>query len=80
MLKEKETVSDEFCWHLSKTIYVFYQSSRVISLGETHRLVIVSDKQGYRSTISVELSVALNERAETMRLPLWFLRDFLSVT
>lgn len=67
-------------WASKKTIYVFYQSSRVISLGETHRLVIVSDKQGYRSTISVELSVALNERAETMRLPLWFLRDFLSVT
>jgi len=23
MLKEKETVSDEFCWHLSKSIYVY---------------------------------------------------------
>jgi len=22
MLKEKETVSDEFCWHLSKQFYV----------------------------------------------------------
>lgn len=57
-------------WASKKTIYAVYQSSRVISLGETHWLIIVSDKQGYGSSISVELSVALKERAETERLTL----------